>query len=111
MEETHVYIIAEEGTDFIKIGVADRPQSRVSCLQTGNPRQISLHVTYPFPSREQAMQAERKMHEMFERTRAVGEWFCMDVDVAHRALGFIWRDILGHLDVEKPKPRLVASNG
>lgn len=72
---TYVYVIAEAGTQFLKIGVARNPNTRILELQTGNPRKLSLEFYQAVPTKRRAQQVEYRAHGSLMKWRAVGEWF------------------------------------
>jgi hypothetical protein len=66
----YVYLLKCDG--FFKIGIANDVVGRVASLQTGNPHQIELIVSYGFSN---AMVVERSLHQKFEGLRHRNEWF------------------------------------
>lgn len=78
---TQLYCI---GTDdgFIKVGLSENPHSRLTQLQTGNHRQLTL--LHPGPDYDGAGSIvpqcdpnaiEREMHHALRHRHARGEWF------------------------------------
>lgn len=68
-----VYFITD-GT-FTKIGKADDVNKRLRELQTGNPKKLSVKLSIEGDEVE-----EKKLHQIFNRRRMVGEWFIIDFD-------------------------------
>ena len=62
------YLMGAEGSNFVKIGWARDPESRVAALQTGNPMTLSIlwKVEGPY---------EARLHTEFAPYRVRGEWF------------------------------------
>lgn len=75
MTQTHIYVIAENYSNFIKIGVAENVRSRVNSLQTGNPRPLTARYSRLMPCKRSARYLERKMHALLRERRVGGEWF------------------------------------
>ena len=72
--KTYVYFVSDL-EKYIKIGVAKNVQGRMNELQVGNPKKLYLVEYISFEYQEQAYIAEKKLHSMFFRWRACGEWF------------------------------------
>jgi hypothetical protein len=68
--DERVYVIAEEDSDFCKVGWSDHPPRRLALLQTGNPHLLRLAGVYPGDCRDEA-----KLHQRLARWRVRGEWF------------------------------------
>lgn len=69
---SYVYFV-QDGTDGpIKIGLADNPEQRLSSLQVGNPRPLTLLATFQTwePRKDEA-----QIHARFAEHRIRGEWF------------------------------------
>ena len=43
MEKNYIYILKQEGTNIIKIGVTNDLDKRLRSIQTGNPNKISIY--------------------------------------------------------------------
>jgi hypothetical protein len=81
MSKTYVYFIEE--TDSyrspkpVKIGLAGDPQKRLEKLQVGNSSELTLIMSIPCESPEEAGRLERSLHwiasKRFRHLR--GEWF------------------------------------
>jgi hypothetical protein len=68
-QEQHVYFIGS-ASGPIKIGIAARPQERLSTLQTGHHEKLELLATC-----EGGQKQERAYHARFADHRLQGEWF------------------------------------
>lgn len=76
---TWIYFVRDG--DFIKIGSADgtlrsHVDSRVSALQTGNPRKLTLIGAF-----RGTWAAERDLHKRFKEDRVRREWFRASPDL------------------------------
>ena len=69
-----VYFMQQGRTGPIKIGVSDHPQSRRKRLQTGNPHELGIILTFVAPD---DIALENGLHNdpVLEGTRMKGEWF------------------------------------
>lgn len=65
---SYTYLVAAEGSNFVKIGWAKEPWKRVAYLQTGSPVALSVlwKVEGPY---------EAALHTEFAKYRVRGEWF------------------------------------
>ena len=83
MARGYVYFVREETcTDKdiplpTKIGRATNVNSRVSSLQVGNMRPLTLINAYEFPTLDLACAIESTFHLLFAHCRLRGEWFCV----------------------------------
>ena len=90
-----VYIIAEEGTDYIKIGHSENIRRRREVLQMGNPSSLYVLRVYDGGS-----EVECWLHRKLKEYRKRGEWF----DYGHaivRALDAFENDEDSDIDVPK----------
>ena len=62
------YVIVQEGTGYMKIGMTASLRGRLAELQTGSPTR--LHIAYAV-----ADNIEAQLHEAFTHYRVTGEWF------------------------------------
>lgn len=72
-----IYVIAESQFGPVKIGRSMSPRSRLSSLQTGNPRPLELAGAWMIDDGE-AQRAEMTMHaELMAQNgvKLIGEWF------------------------------------
>lgn len=71
--KNYVYFISDG--QFVKIGVAKNPESRLKELQTGNPRKLSIMCKIPVGSDRDAYRLEGKLHIEYEAFAKQVEWF------------------------------------
>lgn len=69
------YLYCITDGEHYKIGWATNPSKRLLQLQTGNPRQLTIHAQLRCSCTAQAMMRERNLHKQYRRFRLVGEWF------------------------------------
>jgi hypothetical protein len=69
-EAMKVYFFKEEGTPFVKIGIASNLNKRLVSAQVNNPRKIIVIRSFKGGRFEEA-----QAHERFARRRVRGEWF------------------------------------
>jgi hypothetical protein len=69
-----VYLIAEKGTEFCKVGVADDIEARIATLQIGNPRPLFVANCWSLASRSEAFSLESLVLKAFAGESAIGEW-------------------------------------
>jgi len=69
------YLYCITDGEHYKIGWATNPSKRLLQLQTGNPRQLTIHARLRCSCTAQAMMRERNLHKQYRRFRLVGEWF------------------------------------
>jgi hypothetical protein len=71
-----VYLIRQtdlDGNELYKIGITKRRiETRLSCLQTGNPHKLDLQGFY---KSEFYNKIEKWMHRKYTSKRLEGEWF------------------------------------
>jgi hypothetical protein len=65
-----VYVIKDG--EFYKIGIAVDPKARITLLQTGNPRKLTL---LHYWQSDNPRKEEAKIHKRLRRFRVSGEWF------------------------------------
>lgn len=68
-----VYIIRDEGTGRVKIGMTNNVVQRLMTLQCASPSKLTL-----IREIDGGRRAEQWMHERFSSLRTVGEWFEFD---------------------------------
>jgi hypothetical protein len=78
MSEHFLYIMTEGPDGPVKIGRSKNPWARIHDLQIGNPRPISVAATWRM-TRNDAIEAERMLHEELDMVQLEGEWFNFDV--------------------------------
>lgn len=82
--EMNLYVIAEGIDGPCKIGYADRVANRVSSLQSGNPRKLTLYHSQPCA---EYRMAERLAHSLAGYQNCVlNEWFSITVERAIAAV-------------------------
>lgn len=81
----YVYVIHEMEDDSVcKVGVASSPISRLSALQVGTWRTLSLACAFRVSSEDEAHGVEKLAHEYMRGLHVSGEWFRATPDVAER---------------------------
>lgn len=73
------YVIAEEGSPYVKIGVSKNPEQRVTNLQCGCPRPLQLEYTH---ESKIADEIEMAAQQALEDSQVSGEWFEVSVSKA-----------------------------
>jgi len=74
-EQWELYIIQENATKNIKVGYGKNVQSRLSGIQLGNPRKLSIVFSESFKSEKEARTAEKALHDHLMNSSLSGEWF------------------------------------
>lgn len=72
MTDGYIYLVWAKGTDKYKIGSSAYPERRIKDLQTGSPIPLSLIAVKEVETPEKE---ERKLHKLWAKHRAHGEWF------------------------------------
>ena len=67
------YLYLIQCKEAFKIGASD-VRSRLASLQTGNPYELELQACWEFSNAEPV---ERALHQAFEKSRMLGEWFLL----------------------------------
>lgn len=70
-----LYIVQEGGSPLFKVGIAEHPLRRLSCLQCGNSRELLLRAVFVGP-RRRCRHVERILLTTFPRIR--NEWLRAD---------------------------------
>lgn len=70
-----VYLINDG--EYIKIGVASDVATRLSDLQVGNPKKLTVEAVIPAKDKQSAKKIEQKLHFAYSRFRKCGEWFAI----------------------------------
>jgi len=76
-----VYLVQQEVTGAIKIGISSNVPSRLKGLQTSSPYKLTLIHAYRPTGSMSAIEAERRLHKEFCDVRLQGEWFSSQLDV------------------------------
>ena len=71
--ETYLYFI--KCNKYVKIGISQRPLSRLHSIQVGNPYKCRIILLLKFPSKREAIEAEETLHQTFHDINKRGEWF------------------------------------
>ena len=71
--KSYVYFITDG--QYVKIGVAKNPESRLKELQTGNPRKLTVLCRIPVATEKDAYRLENRLHFEYEAFAKVGEWY------------------------------------
>lgn len=81
----YVYVVENEVTGSVKIGVSSSPKKRLSSLQTGTEHKLNLaHV-----SDATDVVSEKKVHDLLNESCIRGEWFNVSTDDAISAVSCI----------------------
>jgi predicted GIY-YIG superfamily endonuclease len=96
-ERWYVYIIQENSTRNIKVGYGKDVESRLSEIQVGNPRKLSIIYKEKFENQPEARKSEKILHNHLILYAIGGEWFEYRKDREILILGLKTRGIVGHL--------------
>ena len=81
----YVYVVENEVTGSVKVGVSSSPKKRLSTLQTGTEHKLNLvHV-----SDATVVVSEKKVHELLNESCIRGEWFNVSTDTAIGAVSCV----------------------
>ena len=81
----YVYVVENEVTGSVKVGVSSSPKKRLSTLQTGTEHKLNLvHV-----SDATVVVSEKKVHELLNESCIRGEWFNVSTDEAISAVSYV----------------------
>lgn len=70
-----MYIYFIKAGKYLKIGMSDDPEKRLTQLQTGSPLELVLSDKVKVRSESEAKAVESAMHIHFRDNRIKGEWF------------------------------------
>lgn len=105
-----LYIIAQERSNFIKIGVTADIDARLAQLQTGNPQRLVIVRLFLLKDLTAAVRLEQLFHQRYQQLRVQGEWFRVspmdllsDINFALQ-LARSWPDVLGCSDFTDALP-------
>jgi hypothetical protein len=73
--EWFIYIVKENSTCNIKIGFGKTVRKRLSEIQVGNPRKLSIIYEEAFETQEEARKIEKLLHDLLAPRSLYGEWF------------------------------------
>ena len=68
-----VYFVSD--SQFVKIGHTTNLKDRMTTLQIGNPRQLSLLYVIPCKNKAAAKNVEKGIHGLYSAYEENGEWF------------------------------------
>lgn len=71
--KSYLYIIQNEDNNYVKIGVTNNIDRRLTELQTASDS--NLNIVYMSPKCDNAYELERRVHDHFSAYRKNGEWF------------------------------------
>lgn len=80
---TYLYFISNKRQSVVKIGVANKPLSRLRTFQTANHEELTILRVIKVANRETAFQLESALHEKFKKYHIRGEWFKLTRTVVH----------------------------
>jgi len=75
-----IYIIGDTESPY-KIGFTKDPEKRLSTLQTGNPKKLTIHYKEQINENEVKF-IEKQIHKELKRKKISGEWFDISLDDA-----------------------------
>jgi Meiotically up-regulated gene 113 len=81
---TYVYVISA-GEAAVKVGLATRPAERLSALQTAHYQHLTLFYSIACTAHE-AVEVERRAHQILKDKRLSGEWFSVTPEEAKSAV-------------------------
>lgn len=91
-----VYAIITEPRQFVKVGVANRVESRLISLQSGSPFPLSVGHYLPCDKKD-AVNIERFAHWQLAEHHTIGEWFSCSLEAAIEAITYGLEKVnLGH---------------
>lgn len=92
----HYVYFMQGQRDNVKIGVSKNPESRLKELQTGHSCKLKILESFPFASRLEAYDVEKRLHHRYRRHRLNGEWFKFGMYQEYKAMrakdpgAFLW---------------------
>jgi predicted GIY-YIG superfamily endonuclease len=72
MKKNYIYILQQENSNIIKIGVTNNIKKRLQSIQTGNPNKVSV---YHYEERNNAYTVEAFLKKKFISYKKEGEWY------------------------------------
>ena len=84
MKTEHIYVIKNELTGNIKIGVSVDPDKRLKGLQTGSDGDLTLISSVPV---NDAYKVENSIHKDLSQYRVRGEWFKVCYEKLYTVMG------------------------
>jgi hypothetical protein len=83
----YLYVISEGSDGPVKVGFSAKPRARLTGLQSGNPRRLTLEEEWLLSKRRHAEIIERDLHDLLANYSMVGEWFDLP---PNKALALVW---------------------
>lgn len=74
-EPWFLYLVANDESCVVKIGITQTPKRRISHLQVGNHVTLKMYCLVSYATREDAQDAERLLHIRLDQFHIGGEWF------------------------------------
>ena len=68
----YIYLIKNEDSEQVKVGIGKKPETRLKQLQTGSSGKLTLLYKREV---EFASVVERNLHNFYSEQRGSGEWF------------------------------------
>lgn len=83
--KSHGYVyLVQDADGLYKIGYSANPEARLSSMQSGNPRQLTLISKVLVANR---VEAERLLHSKLHHLHVVREWYRFDdLKIWHEAI-------------------------
>lgn len=91
----------------LKIGIARKPENRISGLSTGNPYRLEIRKTWKFNSDDDARDFERACHIEFRTDNILREWFSVTVE----QIDDFFESFITASDVARDAEDLIAAIG
>lgn len=79
----YVYVIEQDGGEYVKIGVTDTPKDRLRNLQHGSPLRLEISLLIRCQDEYAARQLESFFHLALNYCAAYGEWFHINAALVH----------------------------
>jgi predicted GIY-YIG superfamily endonuclease len=98
-----LYLIQEEDSDWIKVGISKNLVSRLTDHQCGNPRMLSIMKVHTFPTMFYATLIEKVLLKHLHRKEFVekqrSEWFLVnDKDEFIKYVSFVVNSFFAHIE-------------
>ena len=94
MAEAFIYVISEEASPYLKIGVTTDIERRLSGLQTGNPRKLFVADLVEFECERHAYFVESAVHSRLAGRKKQGEWFDVPVEQVTEAINRAFSELV-----------------
>jgi len=106
--KSYVYIIIDP-SGLCKIGKANNVKKRLSTLQIGNPRELSIYHRFPCKSSGRARLLELLSHQKLKPFRSSGEWFNIAPESAKITIQDICKQYKGESSIRQNRKKLMKS--